>query len=55
MPYKVEQRGGKWVTLNTETNKVKGTHSSKAKALRQMRLLYMIEGGKQPTGAKAKS
>jgi len=55
MPYKVEQRGDKWVTLNTETGKVKGTHSSKAKALRQMRLLYMIEGGKQPTGAKAKS
>ena len=55
MPYDVRYKNGKWETINTETNKVKGTHSSKAKALRQMRLLYMIEGGKQPTGAKAKS
>ena len=53
MPYGIEQRGDKWVTINTETGKVKGTHDSKAKALRQMRLLYMVEGGKQPTGAKA--
>ena len=56
MPYKVEKRGDKWVTLNTETGKVKGTHNSKVKALRQMRLLYGIESGEwKPTGKKAKT
>ena len=53
MPYKVEKRGDEWVTVNTDTGKVKGTHDSKIKAIRQMRLLYMIEGGKEPTGKKA--
>jgi hypothetical protein len=37
------------LTINTETGKIKGRHSSKEKALRQMRLLYMIESGKKPT------
>jgi len=54
MPYAIEKRGEKWVVLNTQTNKVKGTHDSKVKAQRQMRLLYGIEGGWKPTGAKAK-
>ncbi len=43
MPYAVEQRGDKWVTINSETKQVKGTHDSKAKAIRQMRLLYMVK------------
>ena len=56
MPYAVEKRGDKWVTINTETGKVKGTHDTKKKAIRQMRLLYGIESGKwKPTGAKAKT
>ena len=45
MPYDVEKRGNKWVTLNTETGDVKGTHDTREKALRQMRLLYHIKGG----------
>ena len=48
MPYSVERHGDKYVTKNQETGKVKGTHDSKRKALRQMRLLYMIESGKKP-------
>jgi len=59
MPYKTEKRGNKLVNVNTETGKVKGTFpdtpEGKRKASRQMRLLYMIKGGKEPTGAKAKS
>lgn len=45
MPYDVEKRGNKWVTLNTETGDIKGTHDTREKALRQMRLLYHIKGG----------
>ncbi len=56
MPYKVEARDDKWVVLNTETGKVKGTHESKKKALRQMRLLFGIESGTfKPTGKKAQA
>ena len=40
MPYSIEQRDGKWVVVNKDTGKVKGTHDSKIKAQRQMRLLY---------------
>lgn len=52
MPYKIEKRGNKWVVINTEKNTVKGTHSSRTKALRQMRLLYGIEHGWKPTFSK---
>ena len=45
MPYEVEKRGNKWVTINTDTGDVKGTHDTKEGALRQMRLLYHIKGG----------
>jgi len=48
MPYKVEKRGSKYVTVNSETGDVKGTHDSKEKAVRQMRLLYMVKSGKEP-------
>ena len=48
MPYKVEKRGDKWVTINSDTGDVKGTHDSKEKAMRQMRLLYMVKSGKEP-------
>ena len=43
MPYAVEKRGDKWVTINKDTGAVKGTHDSKVKAIRQMRLLYMVK------------
>ncbi len=49
MPYDVEKRGNKWVTINTETGDVKGTHDTKEKAIRQMRLLYHVKGGGKPT------
>lgn len=52
MPYKIVKRGKKYVVINKETGKVKGTHSSKEKALAQMRLLYGIEHGWKPTFSK---
>lgn len=55
MPYAVQKRGKKWVTINTATGKVKGTHSSKAKARRQKNSLYGIKHGWKPTGKKARS
>ncbi len=45
MPYEVEKRGNKWVTINTDTGDVKGTHGTREEALRQMRLLYHIKSG----------
>jgi len=49
MPYAIRKKGNKWGVINKETGKVKGTHDTREKALRQMRLLYMIESGKKPT------
>ena len=43
MPYSVHKRGEKWVTVNSQTMDVKGTHNSKEKAMKQLRLLYMVE------------
>jgi len=40
MPWAVRKRGSKYVVVNKETGKVKGTHSSRAKAERQVRALY---------------
>uniref|UniRef100_A0A6H1ZRN0 Uncharacterized protein n=1 Tax=viral metagenome TaxID=1070528 RepID=A0A6H1ZRN0_9ZZZZ len=45
MPYKIEKRGDKYLTINKETKKVKGTHDTYEKALAQMRLLYGVEHG----------
>lgn len=45
MPYKVIQRGNKYLTVNEQTGDIKGTHDSKAKAMAQMKLLYGIEHG----------
>jgi len=52
MPYRVVKRNGKWLTINKDTGDVKGTHSSKAKALAQMRLLYHVEAGGKLTRTK---
>jgi len=43
MPYGVRKDGNKWITYNTETGDVKGTHDTKEKAQKQMRLLYMVK------------
>jgi len=40
MPYAIRKRGSKWVVINKETGKVKGKHSTRAKALRHLRALY---------------
>lgn len=52
MPYKILKRGSKYVVVNKETGKVKGTHATRQKAVKQMRLLYMIESGAKPTKTK---
>ena len=52
MPYDVRKQGKKWITYNSESGEVKGTHASKEKALAQMRLLYGVEHGWTPTGGK---
>ena len=48
MPYGVRKQGNKWITYNTETGEKKGTHDSKEKANKQMRLLYMVKHGGTP-------
>ena len=48
MPYAVHKRGEKWVTINSETGDVKGTHDTRDKAMKQMRLLQMVEHGGTP-------
>jgi len=54
MPYAVRKRGDKWLTVNSETGEVKGTHDSKQKATAQLRLLYGVKHGWEPTGKAAK-
>lgn len=54
MPYSVRRKGSKFVVVNTDTGKVKGTHESAAKARRQINLLRGIEHGWKPTGKKPK-
>ena len=49
MPYSIEKRDDKYVVINTDTGKVKGTHDSKIKAQRQMKLLYAVKSGWKPT------
>ena len=52
MPYELKKSGGKWVVRNKDTGDIKGRHSSKNKAAKQKRLLYMIKSGKKPTKNK---
>lgn len=52
MPYDVKKQGNKYVTYNTETGDVKGTHDTREKAMKQLRLLYMVKSGKEPTKNK---
>jgi len=53
VPYSIEKRGDKWVTFNSDTGDVKGTHDSKIKAIRQRKLLGGIRHGWKPSGAEA--
>jgi len=48
MPYSIIKRGDKYLTINKDTGKVKGTHDSRKKAVAQMRLLYKIENNSNP-------
>jgi hypothetical protein len=51
MPYTIKKEGDIYVTINSQTGKVKGRHASRAKAEAQRRLLYGVESGKwKPTG-----
>lgn len=54
MPYAIRKRDTKFVVINTETHKVKGTHTSRPKAERQIALLRGIEHGWKPTGKPAR-
>lgn len=54
MPYAIRKRDSKQVVINTETGKVKGTHTTKAEAQRQVNLLRGVEHGWKPTGKPAK-
>jgi len=49
MPYSIYKQNDKWLVINTETQKVKGTHDSKEKAEKQRRLLEMVKHGGTPT------
>ena len=48
MPYAIKKRGTKWITYNKETGETKGTHVTREIAMKQMRLLYMVEHGGTP-------
>lgn len=45
MPYGIRKKGDKFLTINTETGAVKGTHETREEAEAQMRLLYGIKHG----------
>ena len=51
MPWKVKGTG---VYKKTATGwELESKHDSRIKAIRKLRLLYMIESGKKPTGKKS--
>jgi len=54
MPYAIRKANSKFKVVNTETGKVKGTHTSRIKAQRQVNLLRGVERGWKPTGKKAR-
>ena len=49
MPYKLVKKGDKYEVINSKTGKSHGVHATKEKAQKQMRLLYGIESGWEPT------
>jgi hypothetical protein len=49
MPYKIEKESdGRWHVINTATGDDKGGSDSRADAISHMRVLYLIEEGKEP-------
>jgi len=52
MPYAVRKRDTKYAVVNTETGKVKGTHTTKEKAQRQINLLRGVEHGWTPSRSR---
>ena len=52
MPYKIVKKGNKWLVINKETHKIKGTHDSLKKAEAQERLLRAIDHGWKPSNKK---
>ena len=48
MPYKVNQVMGGFEVVNTETGKVHAKHTTKARALKQVRLLNAVKHGMRP-------
>ena len=49
MPYEIRKSGNMWEVMNKDSGKSHGKHDSREKAMKQMRLLYMVESGKKPT------
>lgn len=43
MPYKVEEKGDKFVVVNEETGEEKAEHDTRESAERQVRLLHELE------------
>jgi len=52
MPYGVKRQGKKWITYNTETGDVKGTHGTYQDAMAQKQLLYAKKHGWSPGGKR---
>jgi len=50
MPYSIRKADSKFKVVNKETGKVKGTHTSREKAEKQINLLRGVEHGWEPTG-----
>ena len=48
MPYHVIMDKGMHIVMNKKTGKVHGKHKTHAEAVKQMILLYMVEGGGTP-------
>ena len=43
MPYEIKKRGPLYSVVNSETGRIHSRGTSRDKAVRQMRLLYMLE------------
>ena len=54
MPYDIKPTDGKYSVVNRESGSVKSKGTTKAKAVRQERLLRAVEHGFKPTGQVAK-
>jgi hypothetical protein len=46
VPYSVRKKGSKWAVVNKKTGRVLGKHTSKKKAVAQLKAVYMRTGGK---------